>query len=317
MKKFLLSFFVSLLCFSLIFLGLDRTIFSKDNSFTVATDNSSTDLEDEEKKEEDKLKSTNKDELLFLLMGVDTKDVKKSKGTRSDTMMLININFKTGKINLLSIPRDTRVLVRGKEDKVNHAHAYGGPELSLRVVREFLNIDLEYYVKVDYKAVMDIVDDIGGVYIDVPLRMKYDDPRADPPLHIDIRKGSQLLNGKNSHDFLRWRKNNDESVGYGDIGRIEMQQIFMKELINQTLKPKNILKLPSFIETYYDYVETNIPFTTIAKGALSANKIDMDSMETNTIPGEDKKIAGTWYWIYDTFETKIIAKKMFGDYLLN
>lgn len=312
MKKFLVSFLVSLLLFVLIFVGLDKTILSKDNSSKTILVNDAKDLEKEEEDEE-----TNKDKLLFLLMGVDTKDVKKSDKTRSDTMMLINVNFDTGKIDLLSIPRDTRVLVKGKEDKINHAHSYGGPELSLRTVSEFLNIDLDYYVKVDYKAVMDIVDDIGGVYIDVPIRMKYDDPRADPPLHIDIKKGEQLLDGKNSHDFLRWRKNNDESVGYGDIGRIEMQQVFMKELINQTLKPRNILKLPSFIETYYDYVDTNIPFTTIAKGALSANKIDLDSMETNTIPGESKKIGGIWYWIYDKFETRIMVKEMFKDYLLD
>lgn len=311
MKKFLLSFLISLICFALIFMGVDKLIFSKDSSTTIAPDDKEDNLQAE------KPNRKNKNELLFLFMGVDAKDIKKSKGTRSDTMMLINVNLKTGKINLLSIPRDTRVFIKGKEDKINHAHAFGGAELSMRTVREFLNIELDYYVKVDYKAVVEIVEAIGGVYIDVPRKMKYDDPKADPPLHIDIDKGPQLLDGKNSHDFLRWRKNNDLRVEIGDIGRIEMQQMFIKELVKQTLKPKNILQIPSFIETYYDYVETNIPLTLMAKGALSAKKIDTDIMVTNTIPGSGKTIAKTSYWIYNVDETKIIVKEMFEDYLLD
>lgn len=317
MKKFWLSFGISLICFSLLFFTLDKLVFSKEDSPTINEENGEFAEGEEEDLEIEKPKQKNKDELLFLLMGIDAKDIKNSEGTRSDTMMLINVNFKTGEIDLLSIPRDTRVIVRGKEDKINHAHAYDGAKLSIRAVREFLNIDLEYFVTVDYKAVIEIVEDIGGVYIDVPRYMKYDDPTADPPLHIDIKKGFQLLDGQNSHDFLRWRKNNERTVEIGDIGRIEMQQMFMKELVKQTLKPKNIFKIPSFIETYYDYVETNIPLTIMAKGALSAKKIDTETMVTNTIPGKSKTIANISYWIYNEDETEKIVKEMFEDYLLN
>ncbi len=139
------------------------------------------------------------------MMGVDAKDVRQSKGTRTDTMMLMKVNFETGKIDLLSLPRDTRVLVRGKEDKLNHAHAYGGTSLTMATVREFLNIDLDYYVKVDYKAVKAIVEAIGGVEIDVPQRMRYSDPTADPPLNINLYPGLQVLDGEGAHDFLRYR----------------------------------------------------------------------------------------------------------------
>lgn len=310
MKKFLLSFMISLICFSLIFIGLDKVIFSRNNP-TVAVDGEDGDI-DKEKPE-----PKNKDEILVLVMGVDAKDVKKSKGTRTDTMMLVKVNFEDGDINLLSIPRDTRVLVRGKEDKINHAHAYGGPDLSIRTVREFLDIDLDYYVKVDYKAVMAIVDAIGGVEIDVPRKMTYYDPTADPPLNINLDKGLQVLDGQKAHDFLRWRKNNALTSGYGDIGRIESQQMFLKELVKQTLKPKNIFKLPTLIETYYDYVETNIPLKVILKGAMSANKLDMEGMKTVTVPGESKRIAKGDYWIYNRDETVKIVEEMFGDYLLD
>lgn len=310
MKKFLLSFLISSLVFGFVFVGLDKILFTSEN-LPVATNGEDEDI-DEEKPE-----PKHKDEILVLLMGVDAKDVKKSKGTRTDTMMLVKVDFESGKINLLSIPRDTRVLVRGKLDKVNHAHAYGGPELSIRTVREFLNVDLDYFVKVDYKAVMSIVDAIGGVVIDVPRNMSYYDPTADPPLNINLKKGVQELNGQQAHDFLRWRKNNALTSGYGDIGRIESQQMFVKELVKQTLKPKNIFKIPQLIETYYDYVETNIPLKVILKGAMSAKNIDIENMETLTVPGEGKRIEKLDYWIYNEDETKNITEEMFGDYLLD
>lgn len=311
-KKFFISFIISFLCFSLIFLEFGDFLLGQKS--TVAVDETEEELNfDDENIIEQKVKN----EILFLLMGVDAKDVKKSKGTRTDTMMLIRVNFDTGEINLLSIPRDTRVAVRGKQDKINHAHAYGGVELTMKTVRDFLNLDIDYYVKVDYKIVMEVVDAIGGVTIEVPRNMKYDDPYADPPLHINIPKGVQTLDGKMAHDFLRWRKNND-GTGYpdGDVGRIKAQQMFMKELIKQTLQLKNITKLPKLINTYFDYVETNIPKSAILKAAMSAKKISPEKMVTNIIPGEPKRIKGGDYWIYNPEETEALVHEMFGDYLL-
>ena len=311
-KKFMLSFILSFICFALIFTFFGEKIFLR-NNFTVAVDNGT----DGDSKDNDAVQPKIKNEILFLMMGVDANGVKNYKGIRTDTMMLFKVNFETGDINLLSIPRDTRVPIKGKEDKINHAHSFGGPELTMQTLRDFLNLDIDYYVKVDYKAVMEIVKAIGGVEIDVPRRMKYDDPTANPPLHIDLKKGVQTLYGQEAHDFLRWRKNND-GTGYpeGDIGRIKAQQMFMKEFIKQTLKPKNLVQLPKFIETYFDYVETNIPLKVIAKGALSAKKINLENMVTKTIPGGGKKIEGVDYWIYNREETRLIVEEMFADYLL-
>ncbi|HAE91799.1 MAG TPA: LytR family transcriptional regulator [Tissierella sp.] len=309
-KKFILSFILSLICFTLVFKLFGDKIFLGKNSIPV-TDN--VPQKELDLGEDNKIEKRVENEILFLMMGVDANGTGEYKNIRTDTMMLFKVNFQNGEINLLSIPRDTRVLVKGKKDKINHAHSYGGPELTMKTLRDFLNLDIDYYVKVDYRAVMEIVDAIGGVEIDVPQRMKYDDTTPGiPPLHINLKKGLQKLDGKKAHDFLRYRKGYAE----GDIGRIKAQQMFMKELIKQTLKPKNIIKLPKFIETYYDYVETNIPFKVIAKGALSATKIDLENMTTNTIPGEGQRISGADYWIYYKEETKKLVEEMFGDYLL-
>lgn len=312
-KKFLITFFGSFLCFTLLYSTILKPLFEKSPTVTIPN---GIDNENIQKENEDGLKVKN--EILFLLMGVDAEDVKKSKGTRTDTMMLMKVNFDTGGISLLSIPRDTRVLVGSKLDKINHAHQNGGVELTLNAVRDFLGIDLEYYVKVDYKIVVDVVDAIGGVKINVPFDMKYKEynPKV-PPLNIDIKKGEQILDGKNSHDFLRWRNNNAKTVGYkeGDVGRIKAQQYFMKELVKQTLKPKNLLRLPSLIETYFENVETNIPVSIMLKGAISANKIDVENMVTSTVPGEGKYIGEISYFVYDKEKVNVMVKDMFSSYI--
>ncbi len=315
-KKFFISFGISFIIFTLIFLGFGQRIFNKEKpTIAVDEDGNIIEIEDDGNLIEQKVKN----EVLFLLMGVDAKDVKQSQGTRTDTMMLFKINFEDGSVSFLSIPRDTRVSVRDKQDKMNHAHAFGGVDLTMKTARDFLGLDIDYYVKVDYRAVKEIVDAIGGVYIDVPRNMRYKDPTADPPLNISIDKGYQLLDGDMAHDFLRWRQNNDGTAGYaeGDIGRIGAQQMFMKEFIKQTLQLKNITRLPKIINSYFDYVETNIPKTLMLKGAASASKLDMENMKSATIPGEGKRISGGDYWIYNAEETEAIVEEMFGDYLLD
>ena len=302
-KRFIITFILSLVVFTLLYSTLWYKVFDKE-TVAAPSDDTIDELEDDYELPVD-------NEIVFLMMGVDTKDVKESKGTRTDTLMLFKVNFDSGKIDILSLPRDTRVLVRGKEDKLNHAHAYGGPSLTIRTIEDFLGIDLNYYVKVDYKAVKSIVDAIGGIDIDVPQRMKYSDPTADPPLKINLQPGLQTLDGDLAHDFLRFRSYPD-----GDLGRIKAQQYFMKELIKQTLKLKNIVKLPGLVETYFDYVETNIPMNIVLKGIGAAKNMDSENMTTTTITGTNKKISGLDYLIYDREATKAIVQEMLGDYLL-
>lgn len=308
-KKFIIAFTISLVVFTLLYSNIWKYVLDKQ---TVAAEPNGPGFEDEDFQTVTKPKIKN--EALFLLMGVDAEDISKSKGTRTDTMMLFKVNFDTGKIDLLSIPRDTRVLIKGSEDKINHAHAFGGVPLTMRTVKEFLNLDIDYYVKVDYKAVMKVVDAIGGVEIDVPFRMRYrDDTPGFPLLDINLDKGVQILDGQQAHDFLRYRSGYKE----GDLGRIKAQQYFMQEFIKQALKPKNIFKLPTMVETYFEYVETNIPLNVMIKGAGAAKKIDVENMTTNTIPGHNKRINGIDYLIYDREETVKIVSDMFGDYLLD
>lgn len=321
-KKFWVTFLIALIGFSAIFAGAGRYVLNKNSVASIEDGEDNLELEE---------MTNDKNEILFLLKGIDDQDgtggVKKVKekkiegedkhkptGKRTDTMILCKFNFETGDITMLSIPRDSRVNIRGRKEKekIAHAHSYGGPYLAMKTVKDFLDIDLKYYVTVDYLAVKEIVNAIGGVKIDVPARMYHSDPTDKPPLLIDFQPGLQELDGEDSIKFLRYR----DKVK-GDISRVENQQLFMKEFIKQVLKPKNILALPKIAKTYFDYVDTNIPLGVALKGIGSAKKIDLDNMNTAIVPGEGEYIGGISYFIYYENETKALVQEMFGDFLLN
>jgi LCP family protein required for cell wall assembly len=303
-KTFFKTFFVSFIIFSLVWSGF---IYKTVIKATGEED------DDNEYKETfiDRLVD-GKDDITFLLLGVDSKDVSKSSGTRTDTMMLCKVDKSTGDISILSIPRDTKARIRGRkyEEKINHAHAYGGPDLSVKAVKDLLGVDLEYYVKVDYNIVKEFVDLIGGVEIDVPMDMKYSDPVADPPLYIDLRKGYQTLDGDKALQFLRFRK------GYADqdLGRIRAQQEFIKAAAEKALRPSNIVNIPQMIKSYYDNVDTNIPLDVIMKFAMKAKIFSTETMQASTLPGDTKYISGVSYFIPDEEETGKLVKSLFTEY---
>lgn len=314
-RKFLISFIISSLVFSFVFINLKNNYDNKENNPTAAIDEGDAVVDnDMEEEKTEKIKPKNKDEILFLLLGVDTYDVAKASRDRTDTMILTSFNFKTGDINMMSIPRDTKVPIKDKLDQINHAHSKGGIDLTMETVRDFLNVDVEHFVKVDYRAVEQIVDAIGGVEIDVPRRMKYDDTTKGMEFHVDLQPGLQTLDGDKSIQFLRWRKNNDGTqYPDADVGRVRSQQMFMKELVKQTLKPKNIFKVDKLAKTYFDYVDTNIPLDTVVKAAWAARKVDTENMVTMTLPGEGD---GRKYYIYNREEVDTAVEDMFSEFLI-
>ncbi|MBV1817240.1 LCP family protein [Anaerosalibacter bizertensis] len=295
-KNFLKAFFISLICFILAYIGIGYFILNNGIKSPRGKDS-----------------ANNKNEILFLLLGIDAQDLTQEKGARTDTMMLVKVNLSTEGVDILSIPRDTRVNIDGRKgrSKINAAHAHGGPELAVKTVRQLLGLELDYYVKVDYKIVEEAVDAIGGVEVEVSQDMYYEDPSADPPLVIDLKEGRQVLDGQKSLQFLRFRKGYKDA----DLGRIRAQQQFMKAFIEQALRPKNLFKLPRMVPSYYRNVDTNIPMSTLTKMALSARKINTDNINLSTIPGNGKWIDGVSYYIYDENQLNIIVREMFGDYI--
>ncbi|MDO5726013.1 MAG: LCP family protein [Tissierellia bacterium] len=318
-KKFLISFLISLIIFGVAYGKLWHKIATAKTAIQQIEDSAEVEAVDNIV-EGNIIEQKNIDELVFLLVGVDTGDLTKLKenenksgstGIRSDTIMVCKVNFKTGTVNILSIPRDSRVKVFGKLDKINHSHSYGGMKLLLKTVRDFTGIDIDYYVRVDYPAVKYIVDAIGGVEIDVPRRMNYHDTTKGKELHIDLQKGLQKLNGDQAMQFLRYRQ-----YKTGDEERVAMQQYFLKEFIRQLLTPRNILKLPKLIDAYLSHVDTNIDPSIIYQGMGMATKINPEKIETKTIPGYGTMIDEISYYIVDKKGTKEAIDEWFSDYII-
>lgn len=251
-----------------------------------------------------KIERVKKDELLFLLAGTDQNRGDSSGMTRTDTLMLFKFNFSKGTINQISIPRDTRVLVDGDYTKINHASAYGKLPLTMKTIRDWLDIDLDYYIKVNFESVVALVDLVGGVEIDVPEVVAKG---------IKVKPGLQKLNGKQALDFVRFRK------GYatGDIGRVEAQQNFMVQVLQKMLKPKNVLRFPILIDILYNQVDTNIPKSLFLSKALSIRNFSSKKITKDTIPGYGDYIDGISYYVYDKEETINLRDKYFQDYRLN
>jgi len=217
-KKFIITFIISLVLFGGIFWVANRIL-------DVMELTSKVEFVGNDLGEGNNIEQRVENELLFLVLGLDSDDFSgaTTEQNRTDTMILAKVNFETGKIDMLSIPRDSRVMVNGKLDKINHAHHYGGLKMAMKTTRDFLNLDIDYYVRVNFFSVKDIVDVLGGIEVDVPVQV---DVAED---NIHLKPGKQILNGKQALQFARFRAGYTE----GDLGRVKSQQLIIKALDNK------------------------------------------------------------------------------------
>lgn len=242
--------------------------------------------------------------LNIMIMGVDRRadDV-----GRSDTLMVLTYNPADKKASLLSLPRDTRVHIEKNDyDKINHAYAYGGHELTQKTVEAFLNVPMDYYVMIDIHAFEKIIDAVGGVDIDVEKRMYYEDPWDDNGgLVIDLYPGKQHMDGKTAIQYVRYRD------GEGDIGRINRQQKFMKALMSQVISPAVLPKLPEIIKNVSSAIQTNMPLDTMIALITDLPTIQQNGLNSAMIPGKPAYIEDISYWIPDIAKSReLIAQNM-------
>lgn len=237
----------------------------------------------------------NLSEIKVLILGVST-DL---DSQLTDTIMVASYNPNTQKANLLSIPRDSYT---GKNTakataslKINALYNIEKtPKKTLKAVNEITGLDIKYYVVVKTEALIQLVDAIGGVEFNVPIDMKYDDPTQD--LHIDLKAGTQKLDGEKAEQVLRFRHSNPDKItgqmstypseyGNDDFGRMRTQRDFISALLKQTLKPGNIFKLGEILEIAHKNVETNLELSYIKDYIPYAVEFNTDNLQTATLPG--------------------------------
>ncbi|WP_051534326.1 LCP family protein [Desulfitibacter alkalitolerans] len=223
------------------------------------------------------------DPMNILILGL---DVAKGSTGRTDTIMLLSFRPDRDEVYLMSIPRDTRVKIKGSNDKINAAYAYGGAELARKTIEEFLDIEIDHHIVLNYEAFVTLIDLSGGIEVDVPVRMYV------PDENINLQPGLQKLDGAGALAYARFRGTTE-----GDLGRAKRQQEIIKLLVDELLKPKMVIKLPQIIQTMTDYVEHDFSTTELMKFAAAAAKAKNKPIESLILPGTNQKISGIWYYI--------------------
>ena len=243
----------------------------------------------------------------ILFMGVDVVSNAQDpfKGNRSDTMLLISIAPYGKDINIISIPRDSKVYIanRNKPDKINHAFAYGGPDLSVKTVEETFGVRIDHYIALSNEGLIKFIDTIGGLPIYIEKDMYYHDSTAG--LHIELTQGEHVLNGEQTEGYLRFRKD-----ALGDIGRIRRQQWFFNALMAGLNEPSVLVKLPEVLKVMPKYIKTDLSVYELSQYAAMVKSIDTSSIQVATLPGTPSTKGIVSYWILDPDKTQEIINKL-------
>ncbi len=199
----------------------------------------------------------------------------------TDTMLLVRFDPEAKKLTVLSIPRDTRTYIEGHGiAKINAANIQGGPALTAKTVSELLEgVGIDRYVRVNVQGVKNLVDALGGVTVYVPDDMKYQDDSQH--LYINLKQGKQHLNGDKALQLLRFRYDK-----YGDIGRVQRQQLVMRALMEQALNPATVARLPKILSVIQSHIDTNLTVEELVALVGFGAQTERSDVQMLIVPGD-------------------------------
>ncbi|OUB98892.1 LytR family transcriptional regulator [Bacillus thuringiensis serovar medellin] len=247
-----------------------------------------------------------KEPFTILIMGIEDYATDGKNG-RTDSLMFATVNPKTKKVSLMSIPRDSRVPIvgKGKEDKINAAHAYGGEEMAIKTVEGFLKVPVDHYIKIDFQGFKGIVDAVGGVTVDVPFDF-WERSDVDYYKKIQFKQGQQNLNGEEALAYVRMRKQDPN----GDYGRAARQRQLLAAVAQKLNSTSTVFKIKDLTTVVGKYIKTDIP---ISDGLALYNKLsgfDPSTIQTLKLEGEDKKIGGIYYFLPDPISVETVRNEI-------
>jgi polyisoprenyl-teichoic acid--peptidoglycan teichoic acid transferase len=240
-----------------------------------------------------------------LLLGSDeNRDNKKriyTKRTRSDTIMLAHFDFVNRRINVLSIPRDTRVRIpEHGYHKINSAMALGGPELTAQTIHEWLEVPVDHYVVIYYRVFRRVVDLLGGITIYVEKPMHYDDNWGD--LHVHLEPGWHRLNGEQALGYVRYRMDSD-------LMRIQRQHKFLAAVKEHFRHPSTYLKLPQLLDAVDENLSTSLSYGQLLALAWFAKSVPSQNIQMVTLPCRP----GRSYVYADEQEARELVERLFSE----
>ncbi|MGD6831752.1 LytR family transcriptional regulator [Sutcliffiella halmapala] len=224
------------------------------------------------------------DPLSFLILGVDERE---EDTGRSDSMIVLTVNPNDKSMQMVSIPRDTRTEIIGKgfEDKINHAYAFGGPDMSVATVENFLDIPIDYYVQVNMESFKDIVDAVGGINVNNEFAFNYGGN--------DFPEGQIKLDGNSALNYSRMRYEDPN----GDFGRQKRQRKIIQGVIDKGASVSSITKFDDILDILGKNVRTNLTFNEMVD--IQANYKDArHNLDQHQITGQGQYISNGSQEIY-------------------
>lgn len=276
-----------------------------------AANNAYEEIEDRKLPEQREVKvEPAQDNVSILILGVDDSE-KRGQGadnSRTDALMLATLNNKTKTVKLVSIPRDSYVYIPhiGYNDKINHAHARGGTLASIETVEELFDIPIDYYLRVNFNAFIDIVDALGGIEAEVPYAMLEKDEFDRNT--VNLQPGLQTLGGREALALARTRKQDN------DIERGKRQQEIIQAIASKASSFTSISKYDDILEAVGNNMKTDMTFTEM-KSFFSYLSDGMPRIDTLTLEGYDDMSTGVYYYKLDQEsleETSHILKSHLG-----
>ncbi|MDD3146953.1 MAG: LCP family protein [Candidatus Riflebacteria bacterium] len=236
-----------------------------------------------------------------LVLGVDSVD-----GThRADTMFILGLNPAKGRISMLSVPRDTRVLINGRARKINEILPRYGVEVLRSLLQDLLGIQINRYVEVGFQSFVNVIDILGGIDLDIDKAMHYDDNWGK--VHIHLEPGLNHLDGRQALNYVRFRAD-----AAADLGRIKRQQKFMKVLLEKVMTPGIVVKLPQIINQAFEHVQTDFSLAelyALTRGFEGGNI----QFRNNSLPGEARYIDKISYFMPYQDEATALGSAQFSD----
>jgi len=249
----------------------------------------------------------------ILFLGVDvvyTDEGRKKKADkdafngRSDTIMVARLDPYRNTLGVLSIPRDTQVTMPGfGTGKINSANAIGGPNLAMTTVGNLIQLPMDHYVILNVHGLVSLVDELGGITVEIPKKMKYMDWTAK--LKIDLEPGPHTLTGNQAMGFVRFRHD-----ALGDIGRVQRQEIFMRAVLDKAMKPESWSHLPKLVEIAQNYISTDMGTPELMQTAAFVRGVPKKNQYLAMLPGQ---FSGTGDWLADRNDARRMVARLLGS----
>ena len=223
---------------------------------------------------------------------------------RSDTILLCRLDPIRNSVAMLSIPRDTTVHIPGNgRQKANAANALGGPQLAMETITSFTGVPIDHYVVLNVHALVELVDELGGITVEIPKKMKYRDRSAK--LNIDLEAGPHKLDGTEAMGFVRFR--HDE---LGDIGRVQRQEMFLKAVQEKAIDPQSWSKVPKLLDIAQKHVLTDLSTPQLLQYVTFARAVPKDQQTMIMLPGH---FTGSGDWGVDDDDLHAVVARLMGQ----